>query len=185
MMYTHKFRLIRLSLLPVAAVIIFFMLGSFRTVDTPMFTIRDLQVSKGGTVTWTAENQPGKIVYMVYESRWNKEYLLGKIKGKKGGGSYTFGADASCGIYHIVVRAEGKQVKAEAKADVPDMPVITLKNKSASDFINFSGTTRYEVYNRWGVVMLKGCDFRADISTLPQGQYYLNFGDGTVEIYKP
>lgn len=184
MTHTLKFRFIRLPLLLTAAALVFFMLGSFRTAETPMFTIRDLQVNKGGTVTWTAENQPGKIVYMVYEKRWNKEYLLGKVKGKKGGGNYTFGADASCGIYHIVVRADAKKVKAEAKADVPDMPVITLKNKSASDFINFSGTTRYEVYNRWGSVMGKGCDFRADISTLPQGQYYLNFGDTTVEIYK-
>lgn len=181
---TYKFRFVLSSLLLIAAAAGFVTLNSFRTAHTPMFTIRDLQVNKGGTVTWTAENQPAKTVYMVYEKRWNKEYLLGKVKGKKGGGSYTFGADASCGIYHIVVRAEGKKVKAEAKADVPDMPVITLKNKSASDFINFSGTTRYEVYNRWGIVMLKGCDFRADISTLPQGQYNLYYGDAISEIYK-
>lgn len=180
MMHTFKFRVMLL----IAAAIGLVTFSSFRTSQTPMFTIRDLQVNKGGTVTWTVENEPAKTVYNVYESRWNKEYLLGKVKGKKGGGTYTFGADASCGIYHIVVRAEGKKVKAEAKADVPDMPVITLKNKSAADLINFSGTTRYEVYNRWGVVMLKGCDFRADISTLPQGQYYLNYGDAISEIYK-
>jgi hypothetical protein len=178
---THIFKFRVMLLIAAAASLVTY--SSFRTPQTPMFTIRDLQATKGGTITWTAENEPAKTVYNVYESRWNKEYLLGKVKGKKGG-TYTFGADASCGIYHIVVRAEGKNVKAEAKADVPDMPVITLKNESASDFINFSGTTRFEVYNRWGNIMTKGCDFRADISTLPTGVYYLNFGDGTSQINK-
>lgn len=180
MMRVLKFRF--MLLLAFAAGIMSF--SSFRTPDTPMFAIRELQATKGGTVTWKVENQPAKTEYQVYESRWNKEYLLGKIKGKKGVSTYTFAADASCGIYHIIVRAEGKNVKATAKADVPEMPVIALKNKSASDFINFSATTRYEVYNRWGNIMLKGCDYRADISTLPQGQYYLNYGDATSEIYK-
>lgn len=180
MTYIFKFRV--MLLIAAAASLVTF--SSFRTPQTLMFTIRDLQATKGGTVTWTAENEPAKTVYAVYESRWNKEYLLGKVKGKKGGGTYTFGADASCGIYHIVVRAEGKKVKAEAKADVPDMPLITLKNQNASDFINFSGTTRYEVYNRWGNIMTKGCDFRADISALPAGLYYLNFGDGISQINK-
>jgi hypothetical protein len=62
-------------------------------------------------------------------------------------------------------------------------PPVTFSPAKPTTEIIFSRVTMYEIYDYYGNLVEKGIAARVDISKLPKGDYFLNYGINT-ETFK-
>ncbi len=152
------------------------------------FDVASMGISKQGLLEITTTNETGKLPYIIEQFRWNKWVEVGEFEGKGNPEKNEYEVQLSTvhsGQNRFRVKQKDHRSKPrysfESKLNSP-LPEITFQpgdGKKATDAINFSDVTLYEIYNGYGNIVAKGVSKRVDVSGLDKGEYYLNFGTAT------
>ena len=156
----------------------------------PTFETKSMDISQTGLLTWTTTGETGALPYIVEQYRWNKWVYIGEVQGMgtPEEHTYTFQVTPHSGLNTIRVKQVGfgKEIKySPEKTFTPaDKPVLTFTQSSDSKQITFSGESLYEMYDAFGVVVLKGYGSKIDLTEFAKGNYYLCYDNKIVEIVK-
>lgn len=155
------------------------------------FEVASIGISKEGVLEMTTTNETGKLPYVIEQFRWNKWVEVGEFEGKGSPEKNDYEVQLTTvhsGRNRFRVKQKDHRSKPrysfEAKINSP-LPEVTFEpgdGKKASDAINFSSSTLYEIYNAYGNIVAKGVAKRVDVSGLEKGIYYLNYGTKTAEF---
>ena len=152
------------------------------------FEVASLGISKAGVMEITTTNETGKLPYVIEQFRWNKWVEVGEFEGKGSPEKNDYEIQLTTvhnGQNRFRVKQKDYRSKPrysfETKINSP-LPEVTFQpgdGKKASDAINFSASTLYEIYNAYGNIVAKGVAKRVDVTGMEKGVYYLNYGTKT------
>ncbi|GAB4281970.1 MAG: hypothetical protein Kow0068_06530 [Marinilabiliales bacterium] len=152
------------------------------------FNTVSIEVTKDGILKWVTTDEAGDLPYDVQQYRWNKWVTVGTVQGKgtPGTHSYEMKIYPHSGNNKFRVRQVDYTKKPRYSPEVTYRsmtPPVTFEPKKATNVINFSAETQYEIYDYYGNIVLKGFGKSIDITSLPKGDYFLNF-DNTMDTFK-
>ena len=157
------------------------------------FEVASLGISKEGVLSMTTTNETGGLPYVIEQFRWNKWVEVGEFEGKGNPEKNDYEVQLTTvhtGQNRFRVKQKDHRSKPrysfEAKFNSP-LPEVTFQpgdGKKATDAINFSEATLYEIFNGYGNIVAKGVGNRVDITGLEKGVYYLNYGTSTATFKK-
>lgn len=152
------------------------------------FEVASMGISKQGLLEVTTTNETGKLPYVIEQFRWNKWVEVGEFEGKGNPEKNTYEVQLTT-VHNGQNRFRLKQKDHRSKprysfesklnSPLPDVTFQPGDGKKASDAINFSDITLYEIYNGYGNIVSKGVSKRVDVSGMEKGVYYLNYGTTT------
>lgn len=152
------------------------------------FEVASLGISKAGVMEMTTTNETGKLPYVIEQFRWSKWVEVGEFEGKGSPEKNDYEIQLTTvhnGQNRFRVKQKDYRSKPrysfETKINSP-LPEVTFQpgdGKKASDAINFSASTLYEIYNAYGNIVAKGVAKRVDVTGMEKGVYYLNYGTKT------
>ncbi len=156
------------------------------------FSVVQIAVDKKGTLTWTTTGEQGKLPFIIEEFRWNKWIKSGTVQGKgeQGQNTYTFTVETHSGTNKFRVKQDDYTKKSryspEATLRNLSMPVTFIpgNGKKATDKIIFSEKTKYEIYDNYGKLIVKGNDISIDIKSFKKGNYFINYDNQTETFEK-
>ena len=158
------------------------------------FTVKEMNVSDDGKLSWITEGEQGKLPFIVEQYRWNKWVTVGEVQGKGSGGSnqYEFKVSPHSGVNTIrVVQVDhsGTKRTSEEKKFTSDVPTVTKTPKQVRNEISFMANgagieTRYEIYDAYGNIVKKGVGASVNCSNLLRGVYYINFDNVNEKFIK-
>jgi hypothetical protein len=139
-----------------------------------------MKVSKDGKkLSWTSKGETGKLTFVVEHYRWNKWVKVAEVEGK-GTPDPTYYE-----VNYVPFSGENRIRVKQTDSYGPRLsepikyrsmsPAITMTQDAKSGNVNFSGETKYEVFDSYGNVVLQGFSNNVDISSLKKGTYYINF----------
>lgn len=138
---------------------------------------------------WTTVNESGPLPYYVEQFRWNKWVTVGEVPGtgSRELNSYEFQPELHSGVVKLRVRQRDFTNQNKVSREVAfrtALPALTATVSKQGDAVTFSGETQYEIFNSMGAKVLNGRGARADIRSLPAGEYFLNFDASTTTFKK-
>lgn len=153
------------------------------------FEVKSLKFDiKTNTITWETTKESGSLPYIIEQFRWSKWVRIGTVEGTGdvNQNSYSFAVDLHSGVNRFRIRQRDftnqdrftKEISARSAK-----PPITFEPKKPTTSITFSAETNYEIFNSSGTRVLHGKGTTVDISSLPKGDYFLNY-DAVTETLK-
>lgn len=152
------------------------------------FNIQRIKVNSDGVLEWVADNENGKLDYIVEQFRWNKWVKTGEVKGEglPGTHNYSFKIAPHSGENKFRVKQvdyTGKPRLSKPTTYTSTAPRITLDGEKFKGTLNFTGgETMYEIYDRFGNIVKRGYGQSADINTFEKGTYYVSFDNETKTV---
>jgi hypothetical protein len=144
------------------------------------FEVLDISADDKGLVKWKTTGEAGELPYFIEQFKWNKWVVVGEVNGigSMGEHEYTFQTIPHSGGNMVRVRQTDYTNKAHTSESVsfagPES-VITFEPKKTKDFIQFSGATQFEIFDKYGNLVKKGFDKTVDVQDLEKEEYYLNY----------
>ena len=148
------------------------------------FELVSAKADESGYLKWITKNEGGPLPFIIEQYRWNKWNKVGEIPGKGGPEQNAYSLKVSLNSGENKFRIQqtdfkgphyiGKDIVYKSKIQ----PIGFYPIKATKD-LNFSGETMYEIYDQFGKLVKKGAGLKVDVSSLPQGPYYLNFDNKT------
>jgi hypothetical protein len=158
------------------------------------FIITQMSVSKLGKLTWTSSGESGKLPYIIEQFRWNKWVAVGEVEGigTIGLNKYEFMVIPHSGentVRVVQVDHSGSKRVSNAvkfKSTVPKVVKNPLKVKESIQFFALGQPveTRYEIFDAYGNILIKGFGSSVDCSKLINGAYYINFDNVNEKFIK-
>ena len=152
------------------------------------FTVSAIKIDKNDKLVFTTANESGSLPFIVEQFRWNKWIKVATVEGdgKPGAHTYTVDVNLHSGYNRFRVKQidytrkprYGKELKHRTM-----LAEVTYSFVKPFTEIKFSAETMYEIYNDKGTIISKGVGVKADVSSLPMGDYFLNY-DTKTEIFK-
>jgi hypothetical protein len=146
-------------------------------------------IDKDSKLTWTTTGESGSLTFVVEQFRWNKWVKVGQVEGVGTASANTYSVDVN--LHSGYNRFRIKQVDYTRKPRYSKelkqrsmQPEITYTFNKPYTEINFSGETMYEIYDYYGVLVDKGVGVKVDVSSIPKGDYFLNYDTKTETIKK-
>jgi hypothetical protein len=143
----------------------------------PTFEMQMMNINEDGLLKWTTKSETGSLPYIIETFKWNKWIPVGEINGKGTPevNEYAFKLVLHSGENKFRIKQKGaagavrysKEITVSSKVNKPSFAVA--KNKS----IDFTSETAYEVYDAYGMVVIKGFGKNITTENLKKGQYYL------------
>src|ERR1051326_2684995 len=154
---------------------------------TGQFEISKVFMDPDGTMHFTALNESGKFTYTIEAFRWNKWMTIGEVKSVGSVKPTDYSINIRSWAYpEMLVRViafKYQEIPVYSKPiKVPDFPPVNLVNPHPKKAVEFSGETRYELYDEFGNLVLMGYGRKVDIRKLQRGVYYLNYDNKTAKI---
>lgn len=152
------------------------------------FNVQKIVFNKDGVLEWVADNETGKLDYIVEQFRWNKWIKVGEVggEGTPGAHQYSFKITPHSGENKVRVKQvdyTGKPRYSKASEYSSTTPPITLDGTKFKGEVNFKGgETLYEIYDKYGTIVKKGYGQSAKIDNLDKGTYYLSFDNKTETV---
>jgi len=145
------------------------------------FEVSDMAIDSKGNLSWKTNNENGSLPFKIEQFRWNKWVVLGEVQGIgiNDTNTYSFKVDLNTGKNKIRV-SQKDHTKVPRRSKMVTVfkdsyaPVRFIYNEPKSTLI-FNESTRFEIFNEYGVLMKKGYGKRIDINELVKGQYFVNF----------
>ena len=142
--------------------------------------IYSISISSKGLLYWETEKEENKFLFAIEQKRWNKWIRVGEVEGKgiPKKNSYFFPVELHSGENTIRVshtKYTGRRCYSSKVTTRSDQQEKDYKIDLETKQITFTGSTRYEIYDHNGNIVLKGTDDKIDIKKLKKGNYYLNF----------
>lgn len=152
------------------------------------FTVTTIKIDKNDNLTFTTSGESGSLPFIVEQFRWNKWMKVATVDGKGTAelNTYTVKISLHSGYNRFRVKQVdytrkpryGKELKFRSM-----IAEVTYSFSKPYTDIYFSSETMYEIYNSKGAIMAKGVGLKADVSTFPAGNYFLNY-DAKTETFK-
>lgn len=153
------------------------------------FEVVSIKVERN-ILTWTTEGELGALPYILEQFRWNKWVKVGELMGNgtKGKHTYQFEVTPNSGENKVRVRQTdhtGKSRYSETVVFDAKIPPVTFEPKRPESTINFSAPTRFEVYDKFGMLVKTGYGRVVDVSGLNKGEeYYINYDNSFGETFR-
>jgi len=155
----------------------------------PTFETVSIEVDHTGLLTWTTDNERAPLPFVVEQFKWNKWVKIGEVMGtgEEGENSYSFRSTPHSGLNKFRVRQIGYYDNSRS---TPEISMRTMKKEVSFVYdrrhqsIEFSESTGYEVYDKYGTIVKKGFGNSISIDNLPKDVYYLNHGNTMGEFRK-
>lgn len=153
------------------------------------FIVKVINVTKDGVISWTTQEEDGKLPFIIEQFRWNKWVKVTDTigNGTSGVNKYT----AKVNLHSGENRFRVKQVdhsnipRYSSEALLKTIkPEVVLASRKVTKEITFSHETMYELYDYYGNLIKKGKGKSFSISSLKKGKYFLNFDNKLEEITK-
>ena len=152
------------------------------------FDVSSIGITREGALKLSTKNETGALPFVVEQFRWNKWVEVGEFDGNGSPQENNYEYQLTT-IHNGNNRFRVKQVDQRGKprysfetktnSTVADITFQPGDGKKASDAINFSESTLYEIYNAYGNIVDSGIAKRIDVSGYEKGTYYLNYGTST------
>lgn len=154
----------------------------------PTFEVEDIFINEEGFLEWITKNEYGSLPFTIQQYKWNKWLDIGEVQGMgiPSTNNYAFHVDFVSGLnkYRVIQKdGKGKIKRSPSTQVVSDQPKLTfLYNKKTGNLV-FSGKTRYELYDKFGRIIIRGYGSTVDVSTLSKDEYWVCF-DNLTERFK-
>jgi hypothetical protein len=153
----------------------------------PTFETLAIQLNKDGLLTWTTKNESGSLPFVIEQFKWNKWIPVGEVDGlgTAENHQYRFKVVLHSGENTFRLRQKGFNASVKVSESVHvisgfSLPVYTVSNEQ----ITFDRATAFEVYDIYGMNLIKGFGESFSIAGLKVGHYYLSYDNKTVEFRK-
>jgi len=152
------------------------------------FVITKLKVVNN-KVEWSTIKEAGSLPYIIEQFRWNKWIEVGIVsgKGKIEKNTYQTSVRLHSGKNRFRIKQTDYKKTPRYSEDlviVSSKPEVSFSLNRADDIINFSTSTMYEIYDKYGSIVFKGYGEKINISGLQKGKYYLNMDNKLAEFNK-
>lgn len=152
------------------------------------FNVTTIKIEKE-KLKFTTTGESGSLPFIVEQFRWNKWIKVAMVDGKgtPGTNTYTVDVNLHSGFNRFRVKQVdytrrpryGKELRHRAT-----LAEVTYSFTKPYNEIKFSAETMYEIYNAKGAIISRGIGTSVDVSSLPLGDYYLNYDTKTETIKK-
>ncbi len=153
------------------------------------FELVSSKAEDNGNIRWISKNEGSSMPFIVEQFRWNKWIKIGEVQGKgvPTETSYSVKATYHSGINkfriqqtdHKGPRYVGKEIVYKGSSTA-----VTFYPIKATNDINFSQETMYEIYDQLGTLIVRGVGIKVDVSKYAKGPYYLNYDNKTESFFK-
>jgi hypothetical protein len=158
------------------------------------FEVISFEASNEGFISWSTQNENGKLNFLIEQFRWNKWVVVGEVQGKgtSGTNNYQFQLKPHSGENMVRVAQRDhsgeKRVSKEVRFQ-SNVPAVTKNPTKVKDKIYFTAKgkpaeTRYEIFDAYGNIVKKGIGSSVDCSNLLKGAYYINFDNVNQKFIK-
>jgi len=145
------------------------------------------KVNKDGTFSWTTKGEVGKLPFIVEQFRWNKWVKVQEVEGKGRieGAFYSIKYTPHSGENKIRIKqvdVSGPRYSEPVKYR-STTPEVKLKSVKVDKELSFTDDTRYEIFDIYGNVVVKGEGSDVDVTNLKKGDYYVNYDNKNGEKF--
>lgn len=162
-------------------------LNPYDILPEPQCVFKSVSATNDGIIKWVTENEKYKLPFIIEQKRWNKWIFAGEVMGKGGDtlNTYAFKPELVSGLNIFRIKQKGYKGKSQIS------PLITIYSTKPeilwifdkkTKTVDFSNPSYYELYNSAGKIMKIGYGIRVEMYDLPQGTYYLFFGNTSATI---
>jgi hypothetical protein len=153
------------------------------------FEVTSIEVDAQGVLSWSTKNEAGELPYFIEQFRWNKWVKAGEVAGvgKPGEHQYQFKLIPHSGTNRIRVRQTDYRGEIRTSEEVEfagPSKAVTFEPEKPKDVITFSSPTSFEIFDRYGQLVMKGYDNKLEISELEKGEYYINYDNSFGSTFK-
>ncbi len=155
----------------------------------PTFVTQEITIKEDGFLEWITTNEYGSLPYVIQQYKWSKWVDIGEVQGKGTPvtNNYAFYVEFVSGVnkFRVIQRdGKGKIKKTTSVETTSVMPKLTyVYNKKANQII-FSGKTKYELYDKFGEIIIRGFGAVVDVSELEKDSYWLSYDNLTEGFVK-
>lgn len=155
----------------------------------PTFETNDIFINNDGFLEWITVNENGSLPFVVQQYKWNKWVDIGEVQGngRPSTNNYAFHVDFISGInkYRVVQRdGTGKLKMSQSTEIVSDRPQLSFIYNKKSGKIIFSDKTRYELFDKFGRILMRGYGSDMDVYSLAKDEYWICFDSRTDKFTK-
>ncbi|WP_421920994.1 hypothetical protein [Marinifilum sp.] len=152
------------------------------------FEVQSATVDKNGILNWTTRNEIGSIAFVVQQYRWNKWITIGELEGR---------GLPSLNKYKLKVKTHsGQNIFRLSQTDYTGKPKyssriiynskkpkVSFEPEKVKEELLFTSETLYEIYDKYGNIVIKGFGRKVYLESLQSGLYYLNY-DNTMGSFR-
>ncbi|MFM7565307.1 MAG: hypothetical protein ACKO4K_01020 [Flavobacteriales bacterium] len=158
------------------------------------FVINSLSATPTGKVTWVASNESGKLNFMVEQFKWGRWVAAGEVQGKgtRSANTYTLSIIPTSGKNKIRISQidnTGQTRSSQPVTFQASQPAVIKTPAKVKSMLYFktngkAAKTKFELYDAYGNLLIKGYDSQINCSSLLNGIYYINFDNKSEKIIK-
>lgn len=164
-------------------------LNPYALKPNPTFETLSIEIDHTGLLTWTTENERAPLPFVIEQFKWNKWVKVGEVMGvgEPGENSYEFHTQPHSGLNKFRVRQIGYYNNTRS---TPEIALRTVKHQVSFVYhrrrqsIEFSESTHYEIYDKYGTIVKKGFGDSVDLDNLKNDTYYMNHDNTMGEFRK-
>ena len=157
-------------------------------IPEPTFELVDLMISEEGMLKWSTLNETNSLPFIIQQYRWNKWQNVGEVNGIGNTelSNYSFKVDFNSGNnkFRVVQKSKnGKLILSEEIYFNHSIPRLNFIYNKSNKQIVFTSATKFEIHDKYGVLMKRGYKDVVDVSNLIKDDYWLSY-DNITEKFK-
>ncbi|MDC0313908.1 hypothetical protein OAL26_02150 [Flavobacteriales bacterium] len=155
----------------------------------PTFIAKDITIEEDGFLEWITTDEFGSLPYIIQQYKWSKWVDVGEVQGKGTPvtNNYAFYVEFISGVnkFRVIQRdGKGKMKKSPSVEITSLMPKLTYVYNKNDQQVIFSGKTKYELYDQFGAIIIRGFGSTVDVSELVKDSYWLSYDNLTENFVK-
>ena len=158
------------------------------------FIINGLNAASNGKVTWVASNESGKLNFIVEQFKWGRWVSAGEVQGKglRSASTYSLSIIPTSGKNKVRISQidnTGKIRSSQAVTFQSNIAPVIKTPAKVKTILYFKSNgkpakPKFELYDAYGNLLIKGYDSQMNCSSLLNGIYYINFDNKSEKIIK-
>ena len=155
----------------------------------PTFVTEDISVEEDGFLEWITTDEYGALPYVIQQYKWSKWVDIGEVQGigTPVTNNYAFFVDFISGVnkFRVIQRDGTGKIKKSHSVQIASLkPTLTYIYNKKEKQIVFSGKTKYELYDKFGEIVIRGFGSSVDVSELVKDSYWLSYDNLTESFVK-
>jgi hypothetical protein len=155
----------------------------------PTFVTQEITVGEEGFLEWITTDEFGALPYTVQQYKWSKWVDIGEVQGNGTPvtNNYAFYVDFISGVnkFRVIQRDGLGKIKKTSSVEINSLrPKLTYIYNKKDRKIVFSGKTKYELYDNFGEIIIRGFGETIDVSELVKDSYWLSYDNLTESFLK-
>ena len=155
----------------------------------PTFVTKEITVGEDGFLEWITTDESGSLPYIIQQYKWGKWVDIGEVQGKGTPvtNNYAFYVEFISGVnkFRVIQRDGEGKIKKSTSVEINSLrPKLTYTYKKKDGQIIFSGKTKYELYDKFGEIIIRGFGAMVEVSELEKDSYWLSYDNLTESFVK-